>query len=179
MSISARRRKPNHIGRRDFAVPQRRSGILRCQRPGEEIALGLTATPIPQEVALRLSFDPFRDDGDLQLTRQTDGCPNDGGVTGRGFQIGDEILGDLDAMAEFHYTVVLEPGDPDEGGFVVSVPALPEAHTQGDSLEEALANAREVIELCILSRREHGEDIPSSDFYATRMEGVVISLPPA
>lgn len=59
------------------------------------------------------------------------------------------------------YTVVLEPSD--EGGFVVSVPALPEAHTQGETVQEALANAREVIELCLASRKEHGEDIPPAD----------------
>lgn len=78
-----------------------------------------------------------------------------------------------------HFTVVLEPGDPDEGGFVVTVPALPEAHTQGDSMEEALANAREVVELCVLSRREHGEEIPRSDVGATRLESVAITIPAA
>lgn len=79
-------------------------------------------------------------------------------------------------MADLRYTVVLEPGDADEGGFVVSVPALPEAHTQGDTVDEALANAREVIELCIRSRVEHGEDIPHSDAGATRVESVAISI---
>jgi predicted RNase H-like HicB family nuclease len=82
-------------------------------------------------------------------------------------------------MADLRYTVVLEPGDPDEGGFVVTVPALPEAHTQGDTIEEALVNAREVIELCILSRRDHDEDIPPSDAGATRIESVVVSIPAA
>ncbi len=82
-------------------------------------------------------------------------------------------------MAELRYTVVLEPGDPDEGGFIVSIPALPEAHTQGDTIEEALANAREVIELCVLSRRDHGEDIPASDAGTTRIESVAITVPAA
>ncbi|MBC5815016.1 MAG: type II toxin-antitoxin system HicB family antitoxin [Candidatus Eremiobacteraeota bacterium] len=82
-------------------------------------------------------------------------------------------------MDELRYTVVLEPGEAEEGGFIVSVPALPAGHTQGDTVEEALANAREVIELCILSRRDHGEGIPSSDAGATRVESVAISIPAA
>ena len=82
-------------------------------------------------------------------------------------------------MKELRYTVVLEPGEPDEGGFVVTVPALPEAHTQGDTVEEALENAREVIELCILSRRDNGEEIPQSDAGITRVESVAVSVPAA
>ena len=82
-------------------------------------------------------------------------------------------------MAELRYTVVLEPGEPDEGGFVVSVPALPEAHTQGETLEDALANAREVIGLCILARRSQGEEIPQSDAGQTRVESVTITIPAA
>jgi predicted RNase H-like HicB family nuclease len=51
--------------------------------------------------------------------------------------------------------------------------------TQGDTIKEALANAREVIELCILSRRDHGEGVPPSDAGATRIESVVVSVPAA
>jgi antitoxin HicB len=57
------------------------------------------------------------------------------------------------------YTVVLRP-EP-EGGFTVRVPALPEIVTYGE--DEALAMAKEAIELCLLSRSELGEDIPDSD----------------
>ena len=49
------------------------------------------------------------------------------------------------------YTVVLDP-DP-EGGFTVTVPAIPSVVTEGETEEEALANAREAIELA----RERGE----------------------
>lgn len=48
----------------------------------------------------------------------------------------------------------------EEGGFTVTVPALPEAITEGDTLSEALVNAREVIELCIECRLEEGLEIP-------------------
>lgn len=41
--------------------------------------------------------------------------------------------------------VVLEPSD--EGGYTVYVPALPGCISEGDTLEEALSNIREAIEL--------------------------------
>ena len=42
------------------------------------------------------------------------------------------------------FTVVLEPAE--KGGFVVTVPALPELGSQGDTYDEAMVNAREAIE---------------------------------
>ena len=57
------------------------------------------------------------------------------------------------------YTIILEPAE--EGGFIVTVPALPEVGTQGDTREEALANAREAIELVIEHRLARGEPIPA------------------
>ena len=45
------------------------------------------------------------------------------------------------------YTVVLDP-DP-EGGCTVTVPAIPSVVTEGETEEEALANAREAIELAL------------------------------
>ena len=41
--------------------------------------------------------------------------------------------------------VVLEPSD--EGGYTVYVPSLPGCISEGESVEEALANIREAIEL--------------------------------
>lgn len=41
--------------------------------------------------------------------------------------------------------VVLEPSD--EGGYTVYVPSLPGCISEGDTLEEALENIREAIEL--------------------------------
>lgn len=54
------------------------------------------------------------------------------------------------------YTVLILPGEPDEGGYWVKVPALPGCVTQGETVEEALANAREAIEAYVLSVRERG-----------------------
>jgi antitoxin HicB len=56
------------------------------------------------------------------------------------------------------YTIILEPME--EGGFLVRVPALPEVVTGGDTVDEALAMAKEAIELVLESRLERGEDIP-------------------
>ena len=56
------------------------------------------------------------------------------------------------------YTIILEPAE--EGGFIVRVPALPEICTEGDSEAEALAMAKDAIELVLASRRERGEFIP-------------------
>jgi len=57
------------------------------------------------------------------------------------------------------YTIVLTP-DLENGGYVVDVPALPGCHTQGDTLEEAIANAREAIAVWIKSAEKHGEEVP-------------------
>jgi len=56
------------------------------------------------------------------------------------------------------YTVVFEPAE--EGGFTVTVPALPGVVTEGDTLEEARAMAREAIILHIESLSAHGEHVP-------------------
>ncbi len=56
------------------------------------------------------------------------------------------------------YTVLLTPEE--EGGYSVAVPALPGCHTQGDTVEEALANAREAIELYLEVLRDEGQPFP-------------------
>ena len=58
------------------------------------------------------------------------------------------------------YTVLLEPED--DGGFVVSVPALPGCISQGDSREEALDNIRQAITLYVEDCREAGDHLPSA-----------------
>ncbi len=59
------------------------------------------------------------------------------------------------------YTVILEP-DPEAGGYTVLVPALPDCVTEGGTLEEALANAREAIALTLEDRAARGEPIPDN-----------------
>jgi len=65
------------------------------------------------------------------------------------------------------YTIVLEY-DPDEPGYSVRVPTLPGCYSQGDTVEEALINAREAIagHLAALAQikapiPEEGEQVPA------------------
>jgi predicted RNase H-like HicB family nuclease len=57
------------------------------------------------------------------------------------------------------YTIILDP-DTEEGGYTVTVPALPGCITEGDTREEAIANAKEAILLYIESLQKDGEPIP-------------------
>ncbi len=50
-----------------------------------------------------------------------------------------------------------------EGGFTVTCPKLPPVVSYRETLEEAQANAREAIELCLEVMREDGEPIPPPD----------------
>jgi antitoxin HicB len=56
------------------------------------------------------------------------------------------------------FSVILEPQA--DGGFTALVPALPEVVTEGDTQEEALANAREAIQAVLEYRRDNGIAIP-------------------
>ena len=74
----------------------------------------------------------------------------------------------------YEYTVIFEPAE--EGGYVVHVPALPGCVTQGDTLEEARAMAKDAI-LCYLeSLAEDGEEIPVEPPNMLQ-EKVCVSLP--
>ncbi len=64
-------------------------------------------------------------------------------------------------MQFFKYTIVLIPEKSESDTYNVSVPALPEVATFGESLEEARFMAQDALELVILSRLELGEKIPT------------------
>jgi antitoxin HicB len=73
--------------------------------------------------------------------------------------------------ATHRYVVVLKPAaEPDEVGFTVNVPSLPGCITEGDSVEDALQNAREAIEGYLLSLRDRGLPIPPSDEVVASLE---------
>ena len=76
------------------------------------------------------------------------------------------------------YRVILEP-EPDRSAYNVIVPAFPGAHTWGGTVDEALAHAREVIELEIEDRRERGEPFPPSDVDTLVVETITIAVPAA
>jgi len=58
------------------------------------------------------------------------------------------------------YTYKIHLNKVPEGGYAVSVPALPGCLTYGENVDEALVMAREAIELYIEELEERGEVIP-------------------
>ena len=56
------------------------------------------------------------------------------------------------------YRVVLDP-DPEEGGYTVTVPAVPGVVTQGVTIEQCLERVQEAIELHLTAMAEGGEPI--------------------
>jgi antitoxin HicB len=57
------------------------------------------------------------------------------------------------------YTVVLDP-DLDEGGYTVTVPALPGCVTQGETVEQCRDRAAEAIAVHLDGLRRDGQPIP-------------------
>ena len=53
-----------------------------------------------------------------------------------------------------NYRVIIEQDE--DGVFVASVPSLQGCYTEGDTFEEALDNAKDVIKLHLGARKEHG-----------------------
>ncbi len=66
-----------------------------------------------------------------------------------------------DFVARRRYTIILY-SQPKEGGYSVQAPALPGCVTQRDTLEEAIAMARDAIQLQISAMIEDGEPIPEA-----------------
>lgn len=57
------------------------------------------------------------------------------------------------------YTILLTT-DVDDGGYVVTVPFLEGCVTEGDTREEAIANARDAIQGYVESMTANGEEVP-------------------
>ena len=60
-------------------------------------------------------------------------------------------------MKQYQYTVLFEP---QEGGYNVIVPAIPEICTFGETLQEARKMAQDAIRCYLESALKHGESIP-------------------
>ena len=59
--------------------------------------------------------------------------------------------------------VILEREE--DGGFHAFCPFLKGCHSQGDTLNEALDNIQEAIEVYLESIRERGESLPMEDIF--------------
>lgn len=69
-----------------------------------------------------------------------------------------------------HYTIIIQWSEEDQC-YVVSLPEWGEfCHTHGDTYEEAVKNAQEVLELLIESAREEGETLPEPKIYKTQSQ---------
>src|SRR5215469_3159179 len=62
-------------------------------------------------------------------------------------------------MRQFTYAVKLTP-DKQDGGYVVTCRDLPEAITQGETVQEAVTEAADALEEAIAARIDDGRDIP-------------------
>lgn len=65
----------------------------------------------------------------------------------------------MNEQREYAYTVLLDP-DPETGTYTVTVPALPGVVTQGDSIDDAIVQAKEAIQVHIEGLLADGEPIP-------------------
>jgi antitoxin HicB len=79
-------------------------------------------------------------------------------------------------MRQFTYAVKLTP-DKKDGGFVVTCRDLPEAITQGESVEEALTDAADCLEEVIAGRIDDGRDIPIPS--SSKRGEYLVSVPPS
>ena len=62
-------------------------------------------------------------------------------------------------MHNYQYTIILHP-DAEQGGYTVTVPTLPGCITEGDTIEQAIAMAKDAIHLYIESLIASGEPVP-------------------
>lgn len=76
-------------------------------------------------------------------------------------------------MKVYDFKVLLEP-DQEEGGYVVSCPALPGCYTQGDTIDEALENIKEAIMLCLEDLMAQQQPIP--DMSKTLISSVAVTV---
>jgi antitoxin HicB len=79
-------------------------------------------------------------------------------------------------MRQFTYAVKLTP-DKDGGGYVVTCRDLPEAITQGETVEDALTEAADCLEEAIAGRIDDERDIPSPS--AAKRGERTVSVPPS
>jgi len=71
------------------------------------------------------------------------------------------------------YTVVVHHAE--EGGYWVEVPALPGCYSQGETVEEAVAKAREAIETHLEALCQEGQGIPDDQDLVIRQVEVAVA----
>jgi antitoxin HicB len=79
-------------------------------------------------------------------------------------------------MRQFAYAVKLTP-DKRDGGYVVTCRDFPEAITQGDTIDEAVAEAADALEEAIAARIDDQREIPAPS--AAKRGEHIVSVPPS
>jgi predicted RNase H-like HicB family nuclease len=74
----------------------------------------------------------------------------------------------------YRYTALFEPAE--EGGYVVTIPALDGIATQGETLAEARAMAADLIRCYLESLRKAGDDIPIEPAHTLTLH-IAVHLP--
>ena len=71
------------------------------------------------------------------------------------------------------YTIFLDP-DFEDGGYTVTVPALPGCVTQGETIEQCIERAKEAIEGHIEALSDSGQPVPEETI---RPQAITLSIP--
>lgn len=71
-------------------------------------------------------------------------------------------------MATYRYTIILEREV--DGGYHAYCPALKGCHSQGDTVDEAVDNIREAMEVYLESIEAHGDPVPHEDLLIKPVE---------
>lgn len=53
--------------------------------------------------------------------------------------------------------------DPEDGGYVASVPSIAGVYGQGETVEEAIEDVKEALEFTLADMRARGEEIPTGE----------------
>ena len=72
------------------------------------------------------------------------------------------------------YTVIFEPLE--EGGYMVTVPALPGIVTQGDDLRDAREMAEDAIKCHLAGMLKDGDEIPIESESPTKIEKIEVHI---
>ncbi len=74
------------------------------------------------------------------------------------------------------FTVILTP-DLEDGGFVAECPAIPGCVSEGETIEDALANIKEAIEACLESLAARGEPLPAEGTVVVASVDAIVPTP--
>ncbi len=77
-------------------------------------------------------------------------------------------------MRHYNYTVIFQPAE--EGGYIVTVPALPGLITEGDTFEEAKAMAIDAIKGYLEALVKDGKPVPEDITIEPRIHRLEVAM---